>query len=278
VIVRAATAEDLPGVRNVARVHGHVFDEGRRDSVDHELEHGRLVVAADGDGVIGFGAVVERDGVAYLADLFLLHDRLGQGIGSAIMRALFPARGERYTFASSDPRALPLYVRHGMRPLMPLLYLRGDAAAAARLPDPGLALQEAGDREIEQLDAEAFGRSRPEDHAFMSAIGPPGLVAHDETGTVGYGYVRVGRRPDGPRALLNPSGSTTASGLARTTFALLRHASTLAPAANVAVLGTHPGLPDLLAAGYRVEDLDTYMATRPDLLDGTRYGPSPTVG
>src|SRR5438132_1116977 len=87
--VRPATAADLPGARGVAEAHGDVFEPGRPDNLTHELEQGRLVVAADGPRVVGFGGALERGGVAYLADLFLLPDRLGRGIGAGIMRALF---------------------------------------------------------------------------------------------------------------------------------------------------------------------------------------------
>ena len=37
----------------------------------------------------------------------------------------------RTTFASEDPRALPLYIRAGMQPIWASLYLQGDASLAA---------------------------------------------------------------------------------------------------------------------------------------------------
>ncbi len=278
-MVRPATAGDLPGARAVAEAHGDVFEPDRPDNLTHELEQGRLVVAADASGVVGFGGALERGGVTYLADLFLLPDRLGLGIGSAIMGELFPrARTPRFTFASGDPRALPLYVRFGMRPLTPLLYLRGDPATFGRLPHLDATLQEAEPGGIVALDGWAFGRERRQDLAFMQAAGWTGLVARRGRGVVGYGFLRVAPRRDGPRALINPSGADSEENLAAVTFALLRRAAPLAPVVNIAVLGTHPALPALLAAGFRVEDRDTSMASDPRLIDGTRYGPSPVIG
>ena len=55
-----------------------------------------------------------------LADLFVEPGRLGQGLGRPLLTALFEDAPVRATFASSDPRALPLYVRAGMTPAVDL--------------------------------------------------------------------------------------------------------------------------------------------------------------
>jgi hypothetical protein len=40
----------------------------------------------------------------------------------------------------------------------------------------------------------------------------------------------------------------------------------------------HPAVRVLLAAGWRIEEYDLFMATRPDLLDPCRDVPSPALG
>ena len=53
-----------------------------------------------------------------------------------------------------------------------------------------------------------------------------------------------------------------------------RHART----AKVAVPGVHPALPLLVAAGFRITDLDTVMASADDTLAMDRYVPHPDLG
>ena len=83
--------------------------------------------------VVGLAAVVERSGVTHLADLFVLPDRFGRGIGGRLLAMILGDATRRTTFASSDPRALPLYVRNGMIPWWPNLYLDIDSGC---LPPP----------------------------------------------------------------------------------------------------------------------------------------------
>ena len=279
-IARPATPDDLPAIRAVAAAHGDVFEEGRPDHVGHELAHGQLAVAQDEETIVGYGGELNRSGVSYLADLFVHPDRLGLGAGSAIMRQLYPdpAMGQRFTYASSDPRAISLYVRFGMRPLTPLLYLVGDPTASGRLPEPSVRLVPGDERDMVALDASAFGRPRPQDLEFLVARGSQFLVAMDGASPVGYGFVRQAPHGGVDAALLNPTGAMDPQGLTVTVFALLRHAAGLAPAIYVGLLGEFPGLAEVLAAGFRIHDRDSYMATRPDLVDGTRYAPSPVIG
>jgi GNAT superfamily N-acetyltransferase len=273
-----ASAADLPAIRAIARAHGDVFEEGKPDHVGHELEHGRLVVAEDQGVIVGYGGAFERAGVSYLADLFVEPDLLGQGAGTALMRELYPEPGERFTYASPDHRALSLYVRSGMRALTSLFYLRGDPAAAHRLPEPEVQLEPGSADAVLAFDASSFGRERPADLDFLVARGSERLVARSGRAIVGYGFVRVAPHRDGAAALLNPSGADTPENMVRTTFALIRHAAALAPQVYVALLGDFPALAEVLVAGFRIHDRDTYMASRPDLVDGTRYAPSPTIG
>jgi hypothetical protein len=273
---RPATSEDLLAVRAIAEAYGDLWTT-RPDYLDHELRHGRLVVGEEDDRIVAYGAALERSGIDYLADLFVLPPHLGRGAGRAILGELFPQRGDRYTFASSDSRALPLYVRFGMRPFEPVLYLAGERAAATRLGGAPRRLRQVDPMEVVAIDETASGRRRPDDHEFLRSAGATALVG--ATGGMGYGYVRiVPGRDGGTDALLGPSGVSGDRPLAELVSDLVSWAGQRAERIRVAVLGSFPGLGDLFAAGFRVTDQDTFMASAPGMLDGTRYQPSPVIG
>jgi len=273
---RAAKAEDLLNIRAIAEQYGDRWLT-RPDYLDHELEHGRLAVAEEEGRILAYGAALKRGGRDYLADLFVLPPHLGRGAGGAILRELFPEPGERFTFASGDPRALPLYVRFGMRPFEPMLYLAGDPEAAARLGGDTDRLREVDPDDVVEMDHEASGRLRPEDHAFLRSAGAVALAG--DAGGPGYGYVRVvPGRDGGTDALLGPSGTTGEGRLPVLVSSLVRWAARRADHVRVALLGSYPGLNDMFDAGFRITDQDTFMATSAAMLDGTRYQPSPVIG
>ena len=124
VLIRPAAGADVAAVLGVWAANGDTIPEGGVDTLTpylvHLLSTGRVFVAEDGDQVVGFGAVVERFGVTHLADLFVLPDRFGEGIGGQLLDAVFSDAALRTTFASSDPRAMPLYVRAGMSRFGPI--------------------------------------------------------------------------------------------------------------------------------------------------------------
>ena len=93
----------------------------------HLRVSGRMVIATTTDGEpVGFGGVVERNGITRLADLFIDPDHQGRGVGQALLREVLGDAAVLTTSASADPRALPLYTRAGMRPLWPYHFLVGD--------------------------------------------------------------------------------------------------------------------------------------------------------
>lgn len=281
-IVRAAVEGDLDSIRSIARSYGNLASWPRRpDYLDHELGTGTLTVCEDAGEVIAFGGVLTRQRLAHLADLFVRPDRLGTGIGNAILAAALPANTERLTFASADPRALPLYVKHGMVPIAPLLYLTGDTQAARRLPDPGVTLAEADPASIRNLDRTASGRDRPQDLEFLHASAHArGFIARHLGEVVGYGYCRIADAPgDGSRhAFLGPIGARSEADAVRTAIAVLRWAAEQASQMTIPVFGPHPATPIILAAHFRIEDIDTYMASRAGLIDLARYCPSVELG
>jgi hypothetical protein len=173
-----------------------------------------------------------------------------------------------------------------MRPLAPLLYLSGDRAAGLRLPVADVdadELDEAApdDPDVLELDGRACGRSRPADLAFLADVGAIALVLRDGSGVVGAATLRmtpVTGSVHAREAFVAPSAAVSEDAARRTTLAVVRDGATRADAVHAVVPGPHPALGPLLEAGFRVVDRDTVMATRPDLMDLTRYAPSPEVG
>lgn len=253
--VRRAGPDDLAAVRGIATHYGNLEEwPTRPDYLDHELERGALWVALDGARVTGFAAVLEEGGIAHLADAFVDPEALGGGIGRALLAAAFPPELTRVTFASGDPRALPLYVRAGMQPLAPLLYLEGEL--------PGEAAGESASVDaLVARDAGASGRERPAALGFLARAGARARTLGDRAYLVSRdagGHVEVG----------------PAAGDAEELVVLLTGLGPL----RVALPGPHPALRAVLDAGLRIADHDTYMASRPGVLDLARYAPHPDLG
>src|SRR6202011_4144023 len=279
-IVRPATHADLEPIRAIANSYGNLASWSLRpDYIDHELATGTLTVCEAEGEVVGFGAVLERNGVAHLADLFISRDRLGQGIGKVILERSFTPRSRRVTFASNDPRALPLYMRFGMVPVAPLLYLKGSPEAASRLADPGVTLRDSTPAEVADLDRVASGRERLQDLDFLGAHARCFSAVYRQR-VIGYGFVRLveGAGGTATTAFVGPVGAAIAEHSRLTVAALLRWSAEHAASAIVPVFGLHPAASSLADAGYRIEDIDTYMASSIRLINLERYCPSAELG
>ena len=272
---RPATTADLPGIRAILAAHDN---DGPHESIDivgpyvrHLIEHGHTLVVEDGGGIVAYGAVIDAGRAHHLADLFVRPDRLGEGIGRPLLERLFVGRWPRTTFASDDPRALPLYVRAGMTPFWPHLYVEGDAGA---VPDPGpaIGIEPADAGRLADLEQEWTGVERRADHAHWAsqasadpfvvlAGGTPVAIAHARARQIGSSRVvnRLVVRPDAePLAPL---------------WAALRRAGRGGPVV-AGIQGPSPALRPLLDAGFRIIDRDTYMASEPDLIDPARLVPN----
>ncbi|HEU0242410.1 MAG TPA: GNAT family N-acetyltransferase [Candidatus Limnocylindrales bacterium] len=276
--IRAATHHDIPAIRAILAAHDNdgPIDETGVDIVGPYLlqllhRHRALVTERDGE-VVAFGAVVDTGAAAMLSDLFVRPDLLGQGLGRPLLAALFEGSVERATFASADPRAVPLYVRAGMTPLWTSFYVEG---TAARLPplDPGLTTWDATPEELSLLEEAWTGASRPSDHDYFARQpAADAFLVEDEEGPAAFGYGRAkqgsaARQLD--RLLVRPGADPVApiiAGLARAARKGIVRAC---------VPGPNPVLPVLLEHGFRVVDSDQYLASSPDLVDPERMLPNP---
>jgi GNAT superfamily N-acetyltransferase len=282
--VRPATDADQPAVRAISAAYDNLRPWPERpDFLDHEFREGRMAVAEWNGEVVAFGGTFDRGDVVYLADLFVRPDFVGHGAGSAILEALFDRGEVRLTAASGDPRALPLYARFGMRPLMPALYLYASAGMVRALESGPEELASAPPDVIAAIDAEVCGRPRPQDHAFLaSSSGAEGFVLSGGPAPAAFGWIRTvsidaGTGPE-RHAFVGPIGGRTEEAMDHVTRALAVRAGAGAPHVHLLLLGPHPSLGPLLAAGFRLVDRDTWMCSRLDLIDGRRYAPSPELG
>ncbi|MFB9839615.1 GNAT family N-acetyltransferase [Actinoallomurus acaciae] len=247
--VRSATDGDLRAIAKIALANDD--DDGADPGyVAHLRAHGRFLVAESGGTAVGYSAARQLGGLTQLCDLFVDPARHGGGTGRRLLDAVFDAGGERSTFASRDPRAMSLYVRYGMVPRWPLLYLEGPPLAgipAERVPADVAAAAE----------QELNGRDRSVDYAFWTATpGATGLIVRAGGEVAAAGVAG----PDHLFHLVTADGADPAATLraALATFTVAR--------VDLCLPGPHPALPLLLDARWRIEDADQHMSSRPDLI------------
>ncbi len=239
--------------------------------VRHLVTRHRTLLTEEGGVALAFGAVVDAGLAIHLADLFVVPDRLGQGLGRPLLAALFGDARRRTTFASDDPRAIPLYVRAGMTPLWPTLYVEGDGT---RLPTPpGLDVVAAPPEELAALELAWTGADRRDDHRFWAsqADADPFLVV-DRDGPVALAIGRARQVSDVrviDRMLVRPGADPVPAVLA----ALRR--TDRGTRVICSLFGPSPVLPALLEAGFHVTDRDQYMASDAGLIDPVRFLPNP---
>nr|WP_157554520.1 GNAT family N-acetyltransferase [Herbidospora sakaeratensis] len=269
--VRAAADADMPAVRHVAESFGLLTGwPAAGDFLDAERAFGTLLIAsADARETHGFGGTLRRGAVTHLGDLFVLRGHQSAGAGRALLSQLLAGDGPKVTFASSDPRAVSLYVQYGLRPWCPLLYLTGPAAG---LPAPPVG--ETRPEDVAPLDARAAGGARPGTLAWYAAI--PGVTPYATDR--GYAFARV---TDG-QIVIGPAGGETPQDCARAVLGALAATTggTFPHVARIAVPGVHPLVPVLIGAGWRISDMDTFMADDAALamIDPGRYIPHPDLG
>lgn len=268
--VRPATAHDDPGIAEVARANGQPALESGADRryTAHLRERGTLLVAQLGGQVAGYGATVDIGGASLLADLFVDPARHGAGVGGALLGALWPVEHgvvTRFTFASQDPRAMSLYLRAGLIPWWPLLYIQGRSAA---LPEVALDAARVTPVVAAHAEAQLTGVDRKADLVFLAGdAGDGGIVITRDGQVIAAGVAAPGNLAH----LACPDPSTAADAV----VAALRVLGD--GAVSVCLPGPHPAVVRLLNAGFRIVDFDVHTATRPDVLD-TTWAYSPGLG
>jgi GNAT superfamily N-acetyltransferase len=274
--IRPAALADLAAIRSILAAHGNdgpvVIGDVVGPYVAHLIGRGRALVAVADESIVGFGAAIDTGRSIHLADLFVDPARLGQGIGKPLLAAVLDGAGRRTTFASEDPRALPLYVRAGMQPMWTSLYVQGPSGALTGTPT-GLVAETATPDRLAALELAWTGIDRSIDHAFWGTI-PDGdaFVIRDGSEVAAFGYART--RQAVPirvldRLVIHPDADPVA-----TTITALTRTGRGGPV-HLCLLGPHPVLRPLLECGFRVVDRDVYLASDPAIVDPVRLVPNP---
>jgi len=257
--VREATNADVAGIARVATETDQAGEGAGADAryVRHLLTRGRLVVATGDDGVVGYAATVRILDVDMLADLFISPAWQGQGLGGALLGQVWSDAPDRMTLSSSHPSALPLYVRYGMTPLLPVLYVSGE-------PFPysdGLTFENVSGGDAAQAEKEISGVDRTDDYLYWTDRPRARcfVIRRAET-LVGVGALGGDGVAYGVSHLVSVDAEETAP-------VALTAAAALESRGFICVPGPSPVLPELLQRSWRVIDSDIYMATRPDLID-----------
>jgi GNAT superfamily N-acetyltransferase len=273
-VTRPATPEDIPAIRAILAAHDDDTPVTRVDIVGPYVRHlvtRHRALLTEEDGVaVAYGAVVDAGLAIHLADLFVVPDRLGQGLGRPLLAALLGDAPRRTTFASEDPRALPIYVRAGMTPLWPTLHVEGDATGLV-MPR-GLDVIAADPEVLAGLELGWTGAERGDDHRFWaSQADADPFVVLDRDGPVALAIGRARQVSDVrviDRMLVRPGADPVPPVLAalrRTDHGTRVVASLFGPSAV---------LPALLDLGFRVVDRDQYLASDVGLVDPARLLPN----
>ncbi|MEW6223835.1 MAG: GNAT family N-acetyltransferase [Chloroflexota bacterium] len=274
--IRPATREDIPAIRSILAAHGN---DGPVRTVDivgpyvtHLVVHHRAMVSQSGDELVAFGAAVDAGVAVHLADLFVRPDLLGHGIGRPLLAAVFGDATRRTTFASDDPRALPLYVRAGMAPMWATLYVEGASPVLPPAP-AGMELASAEPDELAALERAWTGVDRTIDHAFWASQAEADsflVTEHDEVVAIAHARARqVSAVRVIDRMVVRPGADPVAP-----TLAALGRAGR-GGAVMAAVMGPSPVLRALLDLGFQVTDRDQYMASESGLVDPARLVANP---
>ncbi len=272
--LRAAAREDVPVLADIWRDAAFGPDATppvEPDYLDHELATGTGVVAEEDGRAVGFGVLLTRGRVSNLAELFVRRGAQSRGIGRLLFERLLDDQAPILaTVAAHDPRALALYLRHGLVPRWPHYYLEGRADRMAVGPGVEVVPAEWDDPEWLAWDRAAAGRDRAVDHGFLRARRAGVALWFRRAGRpVGYGCVQLGT----DSATIGPLGSE-ADAAAACVAAALEWARARRARLRIALFGPHPALAPLLGAGLRIVDMDTYMATpASDVFDPARYVP-----
>jgi GNAT superfamily N-acetyltransferase len=279
-VVRAATEADAPAITAILEANDEPVtwpDVPRPPYVDHLLTRPgmRLVVGELDGSVAGIAGTIELGGpdTRFLTDLYVDPAQQSLGLGTAMLHAAFEGADARMTFSSRDPRALGAYIRHGMRPHWPLLYLELSAGAMGP-SEQGVEVRPADVAETARLSIAWTGIDRSVDFDFYGRLPEAaGFVVVIDGADAAVGWARRELVPPEGRWLDHASIAPDADPV-RAAFAVLR-AAAADQRLGAAVPGLHPAVAPLLERGVRIGGQDTFCATDPDLFDPERIFPSP---
>ena len=280
-IVRPGRPGDIPAIARILAANHEPMDWPDMPKLgtpylDHLVGRARVGVAEDETGsVIGFGGSVPvgSGDVRFLTDLFVDPARHGGGAGGRLLAMLLDGASDRMTFSSGDDRALALYLRAGMRPWWPLLYLQMPSGHSP-LADAGYEALPADVTETARWSAAWTGIDRTIDFGHYASLpDAAGFAIRKGPEVVAVGWARRERkRQDGrwlDHASFAPDADPIGAGRAVLTAAAAGTGLT-AP-----VPGPHPVVATVLDSGGRIAGRDTFCATDTGLIDPRSMFPNP---
>jgi len=277
VVVRSAGPADVAAIARIATATGQ-HDEwsgGNPAYVGHLLAHGRVVVAELGGDVVGFGAVQEigTPPVTMLCDLFVDPAAHGRGCGRAMLTDLWAGASRKMTFSSLHANAVPLYTSFGLDAWWPLLYLHGDATRLQT--GAGCTVEPATAEQVSRCELDWTGADRTADYqAWAARPGGGSIVVRRGGDAIAAGAVMT-HGPDRGLAHLAISPSVDDEVAANAVLLTLGRLPGPEATACVCLPAPHPAVRALLAAGWRFDEFDLFMASDPDVFDPRRAVPSP---
>jgi Acetyltransferase (GNAT) domain len=235
--------------------------------LSHVLQTGTLFVAEKDGKILAFAGAITRGNISYLTDLFVLPSYQSGQLGKTLLRCVLPQDDLIHcTMSSSDPRALALYIRAGMRPQWPHFALRLEKSTHTWPLTSDMEIIEAdpADPALISWDAQISGRLRPVDHQFwVREERAVPLWFRRQWQTVGYGYVRFGAEalPDPQSCTLGPIGASTQEDATACVLAAVNWAVQRAVVLHIDVPGPQPCLAPLLECGFHIISFDTFVST-----------------
>jgi Acetyltransferase (GNAT) domain len=243
--------------------------------LDHLHARGDMLVAEAGSVVRGFVAVVDIGKAIHVADLFVDPGQHGRGIGGRLLRTALGDRLPRMTYSSDDPRAMPLYIKAGMLPRWPNLYLDSEGRQVTA-GQSAITARPVSAREAAATEVSFGGSDRLRDYEHWA--GQPGgesFVLEGAGRPIAVGNSRDRWRKAGrwlDRLIIGPGLSDVVAPV----LSALDFAGRGQPI-SLAVAGPHPAVPVLVHAGFRLFDRDTFMASEDGLLDPLHHIVEPGV-
>ena len=272
--IRPATDDDVAAIDTLLDGHDAVSAAPplrpgiRAAHIRQALRRGQVLVAQIDGAVVGFGSTIDTGRAVHLADLFVDRGFLGRGIGGRLLPRLFGDRWPRTTFASDDPRAIPLYIRTGMTPLWPNVYVTADERVLPEVAS-GFESEPATADQIAAIETEWTGVDRSADHAIWSDRDGARPFVVRRAGTV-VAIVQARRRIRGEGRWLDRLRVAPTADPLETALAAIRFAAAPGQEIGACIPGPNPALGALVRSGFRVVDGDTFMASEPDLVDPIR--------
>ena len=129
----------------------------------HILRTGTSIVAEADGRVVGYGSSWVRGDDWFLASLFVDQAAHGQGVGTALLDAVWTPASRRRTMTDAiQPISNALYGGRGLVPATPVLTFQGRPQIEAPLE------QGAGTADLRRIDELAYGFDREVDHLHWS--------------------------------------------------------------------------------------------------------------